>query len=239
MRGRKHNGRQTTGRKASPMELFLDTADARAVAELSRTLTISGATTNPTIITRSGKSPEQVAAEMSEVLSPDQKLFMQVIATDAEGMLAEARHICSLREKNMCVKIPVTPEGMRAIKLAKDEGMCVLATAIYSADQAFLAAMNGADYLAPYVNRMDNLGDGVGQVLDLVQMLSVSGLPAKIIAASFKNVYQVHQLICGGAHAVTLPPDIAWAMVKNPSTQLAVDEFVDAWEARFGRRTFA
>ncbi|MBQ9621424.1 MAG: fructose-6-phosphate aldolase [Atopobiaceae bacterium] len=220
------------------MELYLDTADAKVVAELSQVLTVAGATTNPTIITRSGKTPEQVAAEMAEVLSADQKLFMQVIAEDAEGMLAEAHRICSLRERNMCVKIPVTVEGMKAIKAAKADGLCVLATAIYSADQAFLAAMNGADYLAPYVNRMENLGDGVGQVLDLLQMLAGSGLEAKVIAASFKNVYQVHQLIAAGIQAVTLPPDIAWAMVKHPSTQIAVDEFIDAWEAAFGRRSF-
>ena len=221
------------------MELFLDTADAKAVAELSQVLTIAGATTNPTIITKSGKTPEEVAADMIAVLSPDQKFFMQVIASDAEGMLAEARHICGLREKNMCVKIPVTPEGLKAIKMAKAEGMCVLATAIYSADQAFLAAMNGADYLAPYVNRMENLGDGIGQVLDLLQMLAGSGLEAKVIAASFKNVYQVHQLITAGIQAVTVAPDVVWNMVKFPSTQIAVDEFNDAWEAAFGRRTFA
>lgn len=221
------------------MELFLDTADANAVAELSEVLTVAGVTTNPTIITRSGKTPEQVAAEMVAVLAPDQKLFMQVIAEDAEGMIAEARRICSLRDKNMCVKIPVTPEGMKAIKAAKAEGMCVLATAIYTADQAFLAAMNGADYLAPYVNRMENLGDGVGQVLDLIQMLAGSGLPTGIIAASFKNTYQVHQLITAGIQAVTVSPDVVWNMVIHPSTQLAVDEFVDAWETSFGRRSFA
>ena len=221
------------------MELFLDTADSHAVAELSEMLNVAGVTTNPAIITRSGKTPEQVAADMTAVLDPKQKLFMQVIAADAQGMLAEARAICSLRESNMGVKIPVTPEGLKAIKLAKAEGLCVLATAIYTADQAFLAAMNGADYLAPYVNRMENLGDGIGQVLDLIQMLAGTGLDAKIIAASFKNVYQVHQLITAGIQAVTLPPDIVWSMVKHPSTRIAVDEFVDAWEASYGRRTFA
>ncbi len=221
------------------MELFIDTADAQAVAELSEVLTIAGATTNPTIITRSGKTPAQVLDEMSAVLAPDQKLFMQVIASDAQGMLEEARHICGLREQNMCVKIPVTPEGLKAIKLAKAEGLCVLATAIYTADQAFLAAMNGADYLAPYVNRMENYGDGVGQVLDLLQMLDAAGLGSKVIAASFKNVYQVHQLIAAGIQAVTVAPDVVWNMVGHPSTQIAVDEFNDAWEAAFGRRSFA
>lgn len=221
------------------MELFLDTADATVVAELSEVLTIAGVTTNPTIITRSGKTPEQVAEEMCAVLSPDQKFFMQVIAEDADGMVAEARTISAIREKNMFVKIPVTPEGLKAVKRAKAEGLCVLATAIYTADQAFLAAMNGADYLAPYVNRMDNYGDGVEQVLDLIQMLAGSGLESKIVAASFKNVYQVHQLITAGIDAVTVAPDVVWNMVKHPSTQIAVDEFNNAWEAAFGRRTFA
>lgn len=219
------------------MELFLDTADASAVAELSATLTVAGVTTNPAIICRSGKGPEQVAAEMDAALAPNQKLFMQVMAEDAQGMLEEARRICSLREQNMCVKIPVTPEGMRAIKLAKAEGICVLATAIYTADQAFLAAMNGADYLAPYVNRMENLGDGVGQVLDLIQMLAGAGLGSKIIAASFKNVYQVHQLLTAGIHAVTVAPEVVRAMVEHPSTRIAVDEFAAAWESSFNRRT--
>lgn len=220
------------------MELFLDTADARAVAELSETLTVAGATTNPTIITKSGKTPEQVAEEMLAVLRPDQKFFMQVLAEDFEGIMADARAICSLAP-NMCVKIPVTPVGLRAIKAAKAEGMTVLATAIYSADEAFLAAMNGADYLAPYVNRMCNLGDGIQQVADLQQMLTNYGLPAKICAASFKNSLQVHELLCMGVGSVTIPPDVAWSMVKHPSTQLAVDEFTTAWEQSFGRRTFA
>ena len=220
------------------MELFLDTADARAVAELSEILTISGVTTNPTIITGSGKTPEQVAEEMLAVLNPEQRFFMQVIAEDFEGMMADAHAIASLAP-NMCVKIPVTPVGLRAIKAVKTAGMTVLATAIYSADEAFLAAMNGADYLAPYVNRMCNLGDGMAQVADLQEMLDVHQLDAKICAASFKNTLQVHELIRMGAASVTIPPELAWSMIKHPSTQLAVDEFTEAWENNFGRRRFA
>ena len=129
------------------MELFLDTANAQAVAELSKVLTIAGVTTNPTIITKSSKTAKQVFDEMNAVLAPEQKMFLQTVATDFDGIMDEARYICGLRE-NMYVKIPVTPTGLQAIKVAKQEGLKVLATAIYSADQAFLAAMNGADYLA-------------------------------------------------------------------------------------------
>ena len=218
------------------MELFLDTADAQAVKELSETLTIAGVTTNPTIITRSGKTLERVIDEMCKTLAPSQKSFFQVIATDFDGILEETRRICALRE-NAYAKIPVTPAGLKAIKAAKAEGLNVLATAIYSADQAFLAAMNGADYLAPYVNRMCNYGDGVGQVADLVNMLATNGLPSKICAASFKNTEQVHDVICVGAQSVTVAPDIVWTMVKHPGTGIAVDEFSAAWEDSFGRRT--
>jgi TalC/MipB family fructose-6-phosphate aldolase len=214
------------------MELFLDTADAQAVKELSETLTIAGVT----IITRSGKTLERVIDEMCKTLAPSQKSFFQVIATDFDGILEETRRICALRE-NAYAKIPVTPVGLKAIKAAKAEGLNVLATAIYSADQAFLAAMNGADYLAPYVNRMCNYGDGVGQVADLVNMLATNGLPSKICAASFKNTEQVHDVICVGAQSVTVAPDIVWTMVKHPGTGIAVDEFNAAWENSFGRRT--
>ena len=218
------------------MELFLDTADAQAVKELSETLTIAGVTTNPTIITRSGKTLERVIDEMCKTLAPNQKSFFQVIATDFDGILEETRRICALRE-NAYAKIPVTPVGLKAIKAAKAEGLNVLATAIYSADQAFLAAMNGADYLAPYVNRMCNYGDGVGQVAELVNMLATNGLPSKICAASFKNTEQVHDMICVGAQSVTVAPDIVWTMVKHPGTGIAVEEFSAAWENSFGRRT--
>jgi TalC/MipB family fructose-6-phosphate aldolase len=218
------------------MELFLDTADAQAVKELSETLTIAGVTTNPTIITRSGKTLEQVIDEMCKTLAPNQKSFFQVVATDFDGILEEARRTCALRE-NAYAKIPVTPVGLKAIKAAKAEGLNVLATAIYTANQAFLAAMNGADYLAPYVNRMCNYGDGVGQVADLVNMLSTNDLPSKICAASFKNTEQVHDVICVGAQSVTVAPSIVWAMVKHPGTGIAVDEFSAAWENSFGRRT--
>lgn len=221
------------------MELILDTADAQQVKELSSMLTVTGVTTNPTIITKSGKTPEQVADDMLSTLSDDQIFFMQTVATDFDGMMRDARKICSLRPRNMYVKIPVTHDGLRAIKAAKAEGLGVLATAIYSADEAFLAAMNGADYLAPYVNRMCNYGDGIAQVTDLIEMLAINDMDTKVVAASFKSAYQVHELIVAGIQAVTVPPDVVRSMMDHPGTQIAVDEFSAAWRAAYGRDTFA
>ena len=220
------------------MEFILDTADLEAVKQLDELLTIEGVTTNPSIITKSGKTPEQVIKEFIEYLRPEQKFFVQVVSTDYEQMLEEARYICSLRPKNTYVKIPVTHNGYKAIKQLKSEGLGVLATAIYSADEAFLAAMNGADYLAPYVNRMCNYGDGIGQVLDLLQMLETQGFEnTKVIAASFKNVEQVHTLIAAGIQSVTVPPEVVFTMIDHPGTKIAVDEFSVAWSEAYGRDT--
>lgn len=220
------------------MEFILDTADLEAVKQLDELLTIEGVTTNPSIITKSGKTPEQVIKEFVEYLRPEQKFFVQVVSTDYEQMLEEARYICSLRPKNTYVKIPVTHNGYKAIKQLKSEGLGVLATAIYSADEAFLAAMNGADYLAPYVNRMCNYGDGIGQVLDLLQMLETQRFEnTKVIAASFKNVEQVHALIAAGIQSVTVPPEVVFTMIDHPGTKIAVDEFSVAWREAYGRDT--
>ena len=226
------------GYKELSMEFILDTADLEAVKQLDELMTIDGVTTNPSIITKSGKTPEQVIKEFVEYLRPEQKFFVQVVSTDYEQMLEEARYICSLRPKNTYVKIPVTHNGYKAIKQLKSEGLGVLATAIYSADEAFLAAMNGADYLAPYVNRMCNYGDGIGQVLDLLQMLETQGFEnTKVIAASFKNVEQVHTLIAAGIQSVTVPPEVVFSMIDHPGTKIAVDEFSVAWREAYGRDT--
>ena len=219
------------------MELILDTADLDAIRDLDALLDVTGVTTNPSIIAKSGKTLDEVVDGLVGYLRPDQKIFIQTVRTDFEGMMEEARHICGLRPENTYVKIPVTHDGLRAIKAAKQEGLGVLATAIYSADEAFLAAMNCADYLAPYVNRMSNYGDGVQQVAELIQMLAVQGLDSKVIAASFKSSWQVHELILAGIQAVTAPPEVVYSMIDHPGTQIAVDEFTASWEAAFGRRT--
>ena len=217
------------------MELVIDSANLEDIRELDELLNISGVTTNPTIITKSGKDPEEVIGELCDFLTESQSLFIQAIRTDCEGMVEEARWIASLREANTYVKIPVTREGLKAITICKDLGIGVLATAIYSADQAFLAAANGADYLAPYVNRMDNYGDGVENVKDLIEMLKVNNMDAKVIAASFKNTRQVHELIKAGVHAVTIPPQVAFTMIDHPGTEIAVREFNDNWFRAYGR----
>ena len=219
------------------MELIIDSSNIEQIKELNELLTITGVTTNPTILTKSNREAMDVVKDLCEVLSEDQLLFIQTVQTSFEGIMEEAKMISSIRNKNMYVKIPVTHEGLRAIKECKKLGIHTLATAIYTADQAFLAAMNGAEYLAPYTNRMCNYGDGVQEVKDLIEMLKVNNLPSKIVAASFKNTYQAHELIKAGIQAETLPPDVIMNMVDHPGTKIAVGEFTMNWQKAYHRTT--
>ena len=220
------------------MELIIDSSNIEQIKELNDLLTITGVTTNPTILTKSGREAMDVVKDLCELLSEDQLLFIQTVQTSFEGIMEEAKMISSIRNKNMYVKIPVTHEGLRAIKECKKLGIHTLATAIYTADQAFLAAMNGAEYLAPYTNRMCNYGDGVQDVKDLIEMLRVNHMPAKVIAASFKNTYQVHELIKAGIQAVTVPCDVLYQMIDHPGTKIAVGEFSVNWQRAYNRNTF-
>ncbi|WP_288028069.1 transaldolase family protein [Holdemanella sp.] len=226
------------------MELIIDSSNIEQIKELNELLTITGVTTNPTILTKSNREAMDVVKDLCEVLSEEQLLFIQTVQTSFEGIMEEAKMISSIRNKNisirnknMYVKIPVTHEGLRAIKECKKLGIHTLATAIYTADQAFLAAMNGAEYLAPYTNRMCNYGDGVQNVKDLIEMLRVNHMPAKVIAASFKNTYQVHELIKAGIQAVTVPCDVLYQMIDHPGTKIAVGEFSVNWQRAYNRNT--
>jgi TalC/MipB family fructose-6-phosphate aldolase len=221
------------------MELFIDTADTSEIFRLKKLLTIDGVTTNPSIICQSKKEPLVVIKEIIDILDDNQKLFIQVISTTTKSIIEEARYINTLREENIYVKIPVSVDGLEAIKKIRSEGIKVLATAIYTPEQAFLAAKSGAEYLAPYVNRMDNYGDGVQAVIDLNTILKKFNMDktSKIVAASFKNILQIHKLMVAGIPAATLPVDVINNMIYHPGTTIAIKQFSDDWEVAYNRKT--
>lgn len=219
------------------MKLYIDSCDIRNIGILCGMLEISGVTTNPSIIASSGRKPEEVIRELCSILSPAQALFVQAVQTDFEGIMAEARQIAALRPANAFVKIPVTRDGLRAMRECRKEGIGVLATAIFSADQGMLAAMNGAGFLAPYVNRMCNYTDGIAEVCDLMAMLRKSSMDTEVLAASFKNVNQIHALMKAGIDAVTVPCDLIFKMIAHSGTDDAVDGFSKVWEKAYGRST--
>jgi fructose-6-phosphate aldolase 2 len=216
------------------MQLILDTGNLDEIRELSELLAIDGVTTNPTLVSREGKDFKALIQEIGAIIGDDLPIHAQVISTAYEDIMEEAMFISSLRE-NMYVKIPVTPDGLRAIKELKKKGLRITATAIFTVHQGYLAAKAGADYVAAYVNRLDNISaDGVGTVRDLVSVIEMGGYDCRVLAASFKNAQQVLELMRVGVHSVTVPYDIVKSMMGHPLTDVAVKQFVEDYEKAFG-----
>ena len=166
-------------------------------------------------------------------MGPNIRFHVQVISNTLEDIIAEARQLHAL-PFDIVVKIPANSAGLTAIKHIKQDNIPVLATAIYTVQQGMIAALNGADYLAPYLNRIDNLGfDGGSVVSDLQHFINKYQLPCKLLVASFKNVQQVLQVLKLGVQAITLPSDIALQMLTTPATDAAVLQFSRDWQATF------
>ncbi len=215
-------------------ELYLDTADVQKVARLHESLPIFGVTTNPSILAHSGQGIRQILPALSEVLGEQARFHVQVVSSTVSGMLEEAKQLHDL-PFDIVVKVPTTPVGLAAIKQMKALHLTVLATAIYSEQQGFLAALNGADYLAPYINRIDMMGvSGVNVVKNLQLLIDKYQLNAKLLPASFKNTRQVMEVLQYGVGALTIPVDIAEKMMHYPGVQAAVEQFSEDWQGQFG-----
>ena len=167
------------------MELYLDTSDVDAVKALARIFPLAGVTTNPSIVAAGNQTLEVLLPQLQEAMGGQGRLFAQVMATTAEGMVSDARKLRAIIA-DIVVKVPVTAEGLAAIKLLKEEGIPTLGTAVYGAAQGLLAALAGAEYVAPYVNRVDAQGgDGIQTVNDLQALLKMPCPHAQVLAAMF------------------------------------------------------
>lgn len=216
------------------MELYLDTANVAEVERLARIYPLAGVTTNPSIIA-AGKTPVwDVLPRLQNAIGPNGTLFAQVMGRDAEGMVSEARRLNSAFP-GIVVKIPVTTEGLAAIKQLKKEHIVTLGTAIYSAAQGLLAALAGAKYVAPYVNRVDAQGgDGIRMVQELQTLLKLHAPQSKVLAASFKTPRQALDCLLAGCEAITLPLDVAQQMLNTPAVESAIAKFEQDWKTAFG-----
>ena len=177
------------------MKLIIDDANVEAIKALYEYYPVDGVTTNPSILAKSGRNPYDVLGEIRGIIGPDAELHVQVISKDAEGMIKEAQVIREKLGEKTYIKIPTTREGLKAMKALKKNGINVTATAIYTAQQAFLAGKAGADYAAPYINRIDNLGaNGIATAKKIHDIFRLNNLPTSVLAASFKNSQQVLEL---------------------------------------------
>lgn len=216
------------------IELYLDTVDVKQVSRFSSCLPIKGVTSNPSILASAGVGINQVLPKLADILGNKARFHVQVVSLSVDEIVEEAKKINEL-PFDMVVKIPATEVGLRAIKRIKEYEINVLATAIYSAQQGFFAALSGANYLAPYVNRIETMGnDGVAVVADLQLLLTQHNLDCKLLPASFKNTLQVMDVMKLGIGAITLPVDVAEQMIAHPAVGATVAKFNQDWQHCFG-----
>lgn len=215
------------------MKLFIDNADITNIKRLWEVYPLCGVTTNPTILAKTGRPPYEALKEIRGFIGEKAELHVQAVAQDAEGILAEGRRIVAeLGEGSTLVKVSAVPEGFKAMKLLRAQGIRVTATAIYTPMQAYLAGMCGAEYAAPYVNRIDNMGyDGVQAAKDIHDIFMKNSMGCQVLAASFKNSQQVLELCRHGVGAATVAPEVLEVLVKNPAIDSAVQAFISDFEA--------
>lgn len=209
------------------MIYLADTANIDEIKELFNYFPIDGVTTNPTILSHENKTLSSVVAKIQKCIE-EKMLHIQTISEEAEDILHEAKRYRDYFElnDNYYVKIPVTKNGYKAIKMVKDAGMNVTATAIFTQQQALIAAKAGADFVAPYVNRLDNISShGIEVVSDIVKTFKLYDIKCKVLAASFKNVDQIYRVSMVGCHAVTASYEILEAIMKHPMTDKGVLDF--------------
>lgn len=217
------------------MLYLLDTANLPAITRLIDIYPVAGVTTNPTIVAREGRPFRDLLISLRKAIGPDRQLHVQVVAPDAAGMLAEARLLQELVGGESYAKVPITPEGLKAMRLMHAEGLPVTATAVFTVQQAMLAARAGASFVAPYVNRLDQIqSSGADLVARIVKSYKEHGIATRVLAASFRNCEQVERCCEAGVHAVTVSPDILEQLLNHPLTDSAVARFAEDWKQAYG-----
>lgn len=218
------------------MKFLIDDADIERIKALYNYYPIDGVTTNPSILAKYGKPPYEALLAIREFIGNKAELHAQVISTTAEDMVLEGRKIERILGNNTYIKIPTIPEGLKAMQILRGEGYHVTATGIYTPMQAYLAAKAGAEYAAPYVNRIDNLGaDGVATTKKIQDIYSHNKLNTRILAAGFKNSQQVQELCEYGVSCLTISSDVIENLIKNANVTAAVNDFVSDFESLCGK----
>ena len=215
------------------MKILIDSADVEKIKEISKYREITGITTNPTILSKVEGDIKNILKEIKQFTYGKYEIHIQTTESEVEGILSEARVLRKFFGETFYIKIPVTKAGLEAIKLCSKEGIRVTATAVLSPMQALAAAMNGASYVAPYVNRMENVGQDATETISVISDLLID-YPTEILAASFKNIKQIQEVLLQGAEAVTISPELIEKSVWHPYTDKSVLDFGIDWKNKFG-----
>jgi transaldolase len=211
------------------MKFFVDTADVAVIKELAATGLLDGVTTNPSLVAKVGRDFKSVVREICEIVPGP--VSAEVAATDYEGMVAEGRVLAAIA-KNVCIKVPLTWDGLKACRTLTSDGHMVNVTLCFSANQALLAAKAGATFVSPFIGRLDDIGlDGMELIREIRAIFdNYSELTTDILAASIRTVNHVRQAALIGADVATVPPAVLQALVKHPLTDIGLAQFVADWE---------
>lgn len=217
------------------MRFFVDTADVDEIRKANDMGVICGVTTNPSLIAKSGRKFEEVIKEITSIVDGPISGEVKATTTDAEGMIREGREIAAIHP-NMVVKIPMTVEGLKAVKVLAAEGIKTNVTLIFSANQALLAARAGATYVSPFLGRLDDISvRGVDLIREISDIFAVAdGIDTQIIAASIRNPIHVTDCALAGADIATVPYKVIEQMTKHPLTDAGIEKFQADYKAVFG-----
>lgn len=217
------------------MKFFIDTAKVEDIIKANDMGIICGVTTNPSLIAKEGRDFSEVIGEIAGIVDGPISGEVKATTTDAEGMIAEGRQIAAIHP-NMVVKIPMTEEGLKAVKVLSKEGIKTNVTLIFTANQALLAARAGATYVSPFLGRLDDISeDGVALIRTIVEMFAASGLDTEIIAASIRHPMHVTECALAGADIATVPFGVLEKMLHHPLTDAGILKFQKDYEAVFGK----
>jgi len=233
------------------VQYFIDTANLESIKKISDIFPIAGVTTNPTIIAKEKRYFKEIINDIFDIIGKDKIVHAQAVGSTAEIIVKEVQLLRDTFGENFYTKIPVTPEGIKAMKILSKDGHKITATGILSPQQIIMAAEAGAEYMAPYINRSDNIGEnGIEIVKDAYKILEMTKkideeklarykriFEPKILGASFKNVRQVHETILAGSKSVTVAPDVFEKLIYHPYTDWSMDTFNSDWEKVYGEKT--
>ena len=210
------------------MQFFIDTADIREIKEAASMGLVDGVTTNPSLVAKTGKKFRDVLLEICDVVKGP--VSAEVVGTTHDAMMAEARELAGLRP-NIVVKIPLIPEGLKAVKTCTDEGIKTNVTLCFSATQALLAAKAGATYISPFVGRLDDIStDGMQLISEILEMYDHYGFETQVLVASVRHPMHVQQASRMGAHVATCPLSVLLQLAKHPLTDLGLARFLEDWK---------
>jgi len=210
------------------MKFFIDTADIKEIREAAAMGLVDGVTTNPSLVARTGKKFRDVLLEICDVVKGP--VSAEVVSTSFEEMMTEAREYAGLRS-NIVVKIPLIPEGLKAVRACADEGIQTNVTLCFSATQALLAAKAGATYISPFVGRLDDIStDGMQLIGEIVQIYDNYAFETEVLVASVRHPMHVQQAALLGAHVATCPLSVLLQLAKHPLTDIGLAKFLADWE---------